>query len=475
MQSNVRRMASFALAGIVVVSLLAALMGSQQAAAQTLTGEGEAQRVIHVGGDGTVAARPDVAVVSVGVETLADTAAAALSQNSQQVQSLIAALTQGGVTAENIQTQQVQLYPRYEDVPPTPVPPAGEGTTAAATPAEPRLLGYTATNIVEVRISDVTRVGDLLDAAVSAGGNRIQGIRFEVSDPAAALDRAREAAWEDALHKGTRLAELAGASLGDVISISESSQSPVPVLRDLEVSIAAPIQPGTQNIQVHLEVTWELRGGFGTMEGAEPPATFEPTAPPPMTPTMTPTTPLTDTGALTSTETMTGTLPTIVPMLTPTPTAAVEPTDTLTLTLPGATEVPTLPVLTLDVTPTVQMTATAVMPPALQVTPVITATGEMTGTALGLPNIEITPTFGAPGTAVQVTLSGFPSNTLTVVRLGIINAIPGVRRVMETDVRGSLTTTLMIPRNAQRGEQWSVVAFTDDGRAAAMSRIFRVR
>ncbi len=96
-------------------------------------------------------------------------------------------------------------------------------------------------------------------------------------------------------------------------------------------------------------------------------------------------------------------------------------------------------------------------------------------TAIGLPALHITPTMGMPGTEVQVTLTGFPADALTVVRLGVVNAVPGVRRVAQTDATGSLSTTFTIPRAAQPGERWVVIAFTEDGRASAMSEVFRVR
>jgi uncharacterized protein len=466
MHWHVKRILSVALVAAVALSVLAGLVNGQQAAAQSMDGESQAQRVIHVSGDGIVAAVPDVAVMSLGVETMADTAAAALDLNSQQMQALINTLTDGGVAEDDIRTQQIQILPRYEDIRPTPVPEGGSATG-------PRVIGYTATNIVEVRITDISRVGNLLDLAVAVGGNRIDGIRFEVSDPAAMIDQARELAWADAAHKATRLARLAGATVGNVLSISESSQSPVPVMREAVMASSVPIRPGTQNVQVHLEVTWEISGGLPL-----PAEVFEPApAPLEMTPTPTPAV------VLTATEPVTGTLPTV------TPTTAVTATEAITET---GTSTVTLPVLTLNVTPTLTVEPTAVMPPAVELTPTveatasgtfdspvstpspITATETMT-TAIALPALQITPTMGMPGTEVQVALTGFPADALTVVRLGVVNAVPGVRRVAQTDATGRLSTTFTIPRGAQRGERWVVIAFTEDGRAAAISEVFRVR
>jgi len=95
------------------------------------------------------------------------------------------------------------------------------------------------------------------------GGNRIESIRFEVSDPAAYLDQACEAAWNDAQHKAEQLASLAGAELGEVLTINESGRGVQPLAgRPVTAEAAAvPIEPGSQTIGVDLQVTWSLGGG----------------------------------------------------------------------------------------------------------------------------------------------------------------------------------------------------------------------
>jgi uncharacterized protein YggE len=126
------------------------------------------------------------------------------------------------------------------------------------------LAGYTATNLVGVRVRALDALGGILDAAVQAGGNRIEGIRFEASDPAAPLDQAREAAWNDAQHKAEQLARLAGVELGEVLTISESGRGPQPIVEQFvaaEAPAAVPIEPGSQTIEVDLQVIWNVRGG----------------------------------------------------------------------------------------------------------------------------------------------------------------------------------------------------------------------
>ena len=217
--------------------------------AQAATDEAQATRTLSVSGSGQVSAQPDVAVVTLGVQTEADAANAALSQNNTRMQSLVDALKEAGIASEDIQTRSIQLRPRYADN-------SSQG-------GEPQITGYTATNTAEVRVRDLAVLGQLLDSAVAAGGNRIQGISFQVSDPTKVLDQAREAAWNDAESKATQLAELAGATLGAVVSLNESSQTPTPVVREAvggAAPVAAvPVETGSQVLTVNVQVTWELK------------------------------------------------------------------------------------------------------------------------------------------------------------------------------------------------------------------------
>jgi len=215
----------------------------------------ENRRTITVTGTGTVQVTPDRAIINVGVESEAETAAEALQQNNQQMQSLITALTDAGVASEDVQTQTVQLYPRYQDQ-------TGEATS-------PQVVGYTAINLISVNVDDIDSVGSLLDTIVQAGGNRIQGITFQVADPAPAMDDARVSAMEQARQKAEQLATLADGTLGEIVSINESSFAPPPFfgrggMFAAEQAADVPIEPGTQNVEVNLQVTWALSGGTGT-------------------------------------------------------------------------------------------------------------------------------------------------------------------------------------------------------------------
>lgn len=211
-------------------------------------------RTVSVTGAGQVSAEPDTAVVTVGVETEAEEATEALDENGRRMQELIDALEDAGIEPEDLQTQAVRLRPQYEE-------------RRMEDEREPRreVVGYVATNTVEVTVQDIETLGELLDTAIEAGGNRIEGVRFELSNPTEVLDEAREAAWNDAQRKAEQLATLADEELGQVLSINESSRTPRPIVRgaaafeEAEADVAVPIEPGRQTVDVTVQVTWQLQ------------------------------------------------------------------------------------------------------------------------------------------------------------------------------------------------------------------------
>jgi hypothetical protein len=207
------------------------------------------ESVVSVSGTGQIQATPDRAIIRLGVETQAETAEEALTQNSTQMQSLLDALEASAIASENIQTQSVRLSPRYQ---------FGDEKD------DRTLVGYTAANFVRVQTDQLDSLGVLLDNAVSAGATTIESVSFAVSDQKEFVDQARQAAVEDARYKAEQLAELTGAELGPVLRIRESSDVPRPVRQEAEVmqeAAAVPIEPGTENIQISVQITWSLITG----------------------------------------------------------------------------------------------------------------------------------------------------------------------------------------------------------------------
>lgn len=115
---------------------LGSLMMQQPAMAQTEPERttDEPTRMIQVTGHGEVQARPDRAIVRVGVETEADEATEALEENSAQMSDVISTTVETGIAEEDIQTTGLQLQPIYSE-------PGDEGG-ARTSPAIARATWY---------------------------------------------------------------------------------------------------------------------------------------------------------------------------------------------------------------------------------------------------------------------------------------------------------------------------------------------
>lgn len=207
---------------------------------------GERVRSVSVTGSGEIRAIPDLAIIRLGVENQAETAEATLDENNERMQALINALQDSGIPAESIQTQTIRLAPRYRF----------DEENGSQT-----LIGYSASNSVDIESDDLQRLGIILDQAVRAGATTIDSIRFELSNAEDLAADARQAAVANAKEKAEQLAELTGVSLGAVLDIQEFSNLPSPVQEQVEFqaeAAAIPIQPGKQTIRINVQITWQL-------------------------------------------------------------------------------------------------------------------------------------------------------------------------------------------------------------------------
>lgn len=217
--------------------------------AQTVTAQPGVSNMpqIVVIGTGEVKVEPDIATITIGVETKAPTTQEALAQNSAQAQAIIERIRQLGVEAKDIQTTGLNIYPVYDE--------KGQNIT-----------GYTVSNMVNVTIRNIAQAGDLIDQVVQVGANRLYGVSFGVSDTEAVMAQAREAAVANARARAEQMARASGTSLGRVLFITENfgaSPIPVPMMADAYGAPAArsapPVQPGQQTYSATVQITFELR------------------------------------------------------------------------------------------------------------------------------------------------------------------------------------------------------------------------
>lgn len=198
---------------------------------------------ITVIGDGTVDATPDRASFDFGVTTKGATARQALSRNSSEARTIIEALQKARVAASDIQTTQVSLWPQTSN----------DGT---------RITGYQASNSVQVTAA-LGRSGELVDAAVGAGANNVDGPSLDTAEKASLYNAALQKALGAARAKARAIAAATGLTLGSVLRVHEGgAPTPIVYAAGLEARAAAapPVEAGTQKIQASATVTFSATG-----------------------------------------------------------------------------------------------------------------------------------------------------------------------------------------------------------------------
>ena len=238
------------IAGGVIAALIvgAAALGATLARptpTQAAQAGGGVVRQITVVGTGETKAPPDRATIQLGVQSEAQTAQDALTDNSGKMTALINKLKELGVDPKDIQTSNFSVSPTY----------SSNGRT---------VTGYQVTNTVSVVIRDVAKAGDMLDKVVSAGANTIYGIAFSINDPKALQEAARNQAIADARTRAQAMAQAAGGTVGQVLTISETIGMPPPIMgRGAAMAEAAggaaPIETGEQTVTAQVQITFELR------------------------------------------------------------------------------------------------------------------------------------------------------------------------------------------------------------------------
>ena len=206
-------------------------------------------RVIQVVGEGRSVAAPDLARISLGVSHQAKTAGEAMDAMSAGTEAVLARLGTEGINQADIQTGQLMLEPAYNYNTPD---------------GNPEMVGFIATQMLDVQVREIAQLGEVLDAVVTDGANRVNGVSFDVADPQAATDDARRDAVADARRRAELYADAASVGLGDLVSISESTVYAPPMpMYDARGGAGAeaasvPIAPGQLSLTTTVTVTYAI-------------------------------------------------------------------------------------------------------------------------------------------------------------------------------------------------------------------------
>ena len=236
-------------AALVMVPLVSADVPQARAAfaVQAQMAVEEAPRQVSVSGTGRVDLAPDMATVMIGVTHQDKAAGAAMQQTSDAVAAMLERLAGLGIAARDVQTTALTLNPVWRDNP--------------AQQGQPMPWGFEASNVVTLRLRDIAALGKVLDALVSDGANRLDGVTFGLQDPEASMDEARRRAVAEAQRKAALYAAAAGVTLGQVISLSETGMAtPRPQMLEMAAMRAdsVPVAAGEVGITASVQMVFAL-------------------------------------------------------------------------------------------------------------------------------------------------------------------------------------------------------------------------
>lgn len=240
-----------ALLSVLVVVLAISLIAAAWGVAKwgfARSSKPDAARGITVSDTAEVKVQPDTAFITFGVVVKDKVAKNAARVNAEKSSAVVAAIAKAGIPKSDIKTVDYSLEPQmsWDKNPPT-------------------ITGYSASNTVNVRTKDMGKIGDLIDAAIAAGANNVQGVRFDVEDKRKLRQKALALAVKKAEGKAQAIAEALGGKLGPAISASESIDEYAHYSRNYSVMAdmapmrsPTPISPGETSVSAQVKVVYSI-------------------------------------------------------------------------------------------------------------------------------------------------------------------------------------------------------------------------
>ncbi len=229
-----------------VLALGSAMTASAQNASPSATTDGT---LLSISADAKATRVPDIATLSTGVVTQAADANGALRANAEQMSKVMTAVKAAGIAERDVQTSGLSIYPQYK----------------YAENQAPAITGYQASNTVNLKVRDITKLGKVLDALVASGANQVNGPSFEIDEPEAAYDEARRKALKKAQLRADMYAKALGVRVRRIVSINEgggySPPSPMPMMAmksAMADSTQTQVSPGESSLSASINVVFEL-------------------------------------------------------------------------------------------------------------------------------------------------------------------------------------------------------------------------
>ncbi|MNI30573.1 26 kDa periplasmic immunogenic protein precursor [compost metagenome] len=208
--------------------------------------------IINVVGSGEISVKPDIAYLTIGVETQAATAKEAQSTNSSKMAKLNTLLKDTWkIDPKDIQTGQFYVQPNYSYS-------EKEGQ---------KVKGYAAYHTINVKYRDLSKIGELLDAASNVGANRIDNIRFSTENPDQYQEQVIQKAMANADLKASAIAKAAKRQVGLVLSVTQTTVETPTYMENYKVMAATAdsgaastsVEPGEITVKTTLNVVYEMK------------------------------------------------------------------------------------------------------------------------------------------------------------------------------------------------------------------------
>lgn len=245
MKNSFRKLLAMSLA---MVTGLFCVYGAAGASAVTTSASGSEPATVTVNGYGIAKGKPDVASIVVGVMNTEKKVKDATDKTAKGIEEIKKAVVAKGIKAEDISTDAFYLMPNFDYS-------GNKGYGVVS--------GFQAQHMLRIRVANVDLVGEILDAAFTAGANNANGIEFTSANSKDLESKALESAFADAKARAEVLAKASGKTLGDIVKITtgESYNMPMYKMETAAADSAAGTQitPGAFSIQENVSVTFLLK------------------------------------------------------------------------------------------------------------------------------------------------------------------------------------------------------------------------
>ncbi len=203
---------------------------------------------ITVNGDATIFAEPDLAQIDIGVVTQARNAPEASKENAERLTRVMTEVKKSLGKGDEVKTSGYSLTPNYR------YPQGGK----------PEIVGYTASNTLRIKMTNLVQVGRLIDGAMQAGANNVNRLVFTLKDEQGAQLEALRNATAKAKSKAEAIAASLGLKIVRIASINEGERTVQPIFRQAMAARAeaapapTPVEPGTVEVRSSLSMTVEV-------------------------------------------------------------------------------------------------------------------------------------------------------------------------------------------------------------------------